>query len=271
MIETVDVRVYACPACRGELGATHRRLRCNRCGRVYPFIGEIPDFLTGTADGLPSVVRQVDWFDRLAPVYETRWWSSFVCTLLSAKGCDSLPRLVSAVERIITSANGLILDVASGPGTYGRRVANQQRRVYAMDISGGMLNRGLTFARREGVTNIRFARARVEALPFADAVFDAAICGGSLHLFQDPLLALRQIARTLRPAAPLACITFAAGPAGILKYARIRRYLSRRKIVCALDTHALEGMLDEAGFGDYRPTAYGSLLVFSARRAARQI
>jgi SAM-dependent methyltransferase len=52
---------------------------------------------------------------------------------------------------------------------------------------------------------------RVEALPFEDSFFDAALCCGSLHLFADTVIALREIARVMKPAAILAGFTFGIG------------------------------------------------------------
>ncbi len=88
----------------------------------------------------------------------------------------------------------LILDAACGPATLGRRIVSPTQALYGADISLGMLWAGQTFTQRDGLTNVHFARAKVEALPFRPGVFDAAICGGSLHLFPDTVAALRRSA-----------------------------------------------------------------------------
>ena len=59
-----------------------------------------------------------------------------------------------------------------------------------------------------------FARARVESLPFGDGFFEAALCCGSLHLFADTEVALREIARVLKTGAILSVFTFGAGSGG---------------------------------------------------------
>jgi ubiquinone/menaquinone biosynthesis C-methylase UbiE len=58
-------------------------------------------------------------------------------------------------------------------------------------------------ARTQGIgwrwlTNVHFARATVEALPFRAGLFDAAICAGSLNHFSDTVLALREINCTMK-------------------------------------------------------------------------
>lgn len=180
-------------------------------------------------------------------------------------GRISLPQLISLIQETVGSVTGLVLDVACGPGTFGRRIATSSRKVYGIDVSTGMLERGTAaYAQRERVTNMRFARAQVEALPFGHAVFDAAICGGSLHLFQDTL-ALREIGRTLKPGARLSIITFTAGNAGILRFTRVLNR-ARKKGLRIFEIPELKGILTEAGFNNYRPSTHGSLLVCSAQK-----
>ena len=72
----------------------------------------------------------------------------------------------------------------AGPGTYGRRIASPSKEVFGIDISMGVLRQGAAYLAREGNLNMHFARARVEAIPFEDGLFDAALCCGSLHLLR---------------------------------------------------------------------------------------
>ena len=76
-----------------------------------------------------------------------------------------------------------------------------------------MLRQGAVYSAKEGVSNVRFARARVQSLPFENRLFDAAICCGSLHLFANTVTALREIARVMKPSATLAVFTFTADAA----------------------------------------------------------
>jgi SAM-dependent methyltransferase len=51
---------------------------------------------------------------------------------------------------------------------------------------------------------VPFVRGRLEALPYADGSFDAAVCCGStLSFVADPAAALRELGRVLRPGARL--------------------------------------------------------------------
>ena len=88
-------------------------------------------------------------------------------------------------RRQVGPVAGRVLDVACGPGTFGRRIASPATAVFGIDVAMGMLREGVAYATAEGRTNVRFARARVEALPFEAGLFDAVLCCGSLHLFSE--------------------------------------------------------------------------------------
>jgi ubiquinone/menaquinone biosynthesis C-methylase UbiE len=128
-----------------------------------------------------------------------------------------------------------------------------------------MLRQGVVYAAREKVANIHFSRNRVEALPFADQTFDAAICSGSLHLFPDTAHALHEINRTMKPGLPLAVMTFTPGDKGLFKHAWARNRVQRRGFHL-FTFPKLECLLQESGFVDFQPKIFGSVLTFSARK-----
>ena len=185
---TVDFSIYICPTCRGELELRGEALHCAGCGVSYPIVDNIPDFVReDLAQSSHPVLRGVKSIDRLARIYETKLWYPLVLNLYGGLGSPSLGELVRIIADMVDIEEGLILDVACGPGTYGRRIASESKRVYGIDISMGMLRQGAAYVRRDGISNVHFARAKVEALPFPDTLFDAVICSGSLHLFADSL------------------------------------------------------------------------------------
>ena len=120
--------------------------------------------------------------------------------------------------------------------------------------------------RRSGSRILHFARARVEALPFRDASFDAVICCGSLHLFADTVAALQEMARAMKPGAALAAFTFTAGAGGLLKYEGFRRRSRDRHGLHVFALDDLRRDLTSSGFDDFQPKVVGSVLTFSARK-----
>jgi len=162
------------------------------------------------------------FINRLAPLYESRLWYPVVLKVYGGSASPSLRQLISKVTDKVALTIGRVLDVACGPGTYGRRVASASREVFGIDVSMGMLRQGAVYVKKERIPNMHFARARVEALPFEGRIFDAALCCGSLHLFADTVIALREMARVTKPAAILSVFTFGVGCRGILKYRSVQ-------------------------------------------------
>jgi ubiquinone/menaquinone biosynthesis C-methylase UbiE len=230
-------------------------------------VGDIPDFVAQelTQNSHP-VLRGIKLIDRLAPIYESRLWYPLVLNLYGGWRSTTLGQLVQAIACIVGDVEGLILDAACGPGTFGRRVAAEARRIYGVDLSLGMLRQGVAYVERDRLDQVHFARAQVESLPFQDALFAAAICCGSLHLFADTVRALREIGRTMVEGAPLAVMTFIAGGKGLLRFRSIREHVRRDHGAHIFELPELEGYLARAGFEDFRPQTYGSVLVFGARK-----
>jgi ubiquinone/menaquinone biosynthesis C-methylase UbiE len=62
-----------------------------------------------------------------------------------------------------------------------------------------MLAQGRRLAEERGLTNIEFRHGDVEALPFADNSFDVITTRYSAHHWPNPLAALQEFRRVLRP------------------------------------------------------------------------
>jgi ubiquinone/menaquinone biosynthesis C-methylase UbiE/uncharacterized protein YbaR (Trm112 family) len=262
---------YACPACKQDLGLVHDGLSCRVCARTYPTLNGIPDFLLGNLEESRNRSLRVvgNWdsrplFNFMASVYESCVYPA-VCNLYGGWHSTSLEKLAHDVSDIVGSRDGVILDAACGPGTYGRRIASASRTIFGIDICMSMLRQGTHYVERGHIPNVHFARATVEALPFRAGLFDAAICAGSLNHFSDVALVLREINRTMKVGAPLAVMCFALINSGLIKYKSVRDRAEKGggHIYSVAD---LGRYVVEAGFEDFCPHTYGSVLVFSARK-----
>jgi len=265
---------YACPTCKRCLEPSYEGLSCRGCATTYPILSGIPDFIvTNLEESRNRSLRVVGkndsrpLLDSMASVYET-WVYPAVCNLYGGWHSTSLKQLALDVSDIVGSRDGVILDVACGPGTYGRRIASAARTVLGIDICMSMLRQGARYVESGHIPNVHFARAMVEALPFRAGLFDAAICAGSLNHFSDVVLALREINRTMKVGAPLAVMCFALINSGLIKYKSIRDRAEKGggHIYSVPD---LERYVVEAGFEGFRPHTYGSVLVFSACKGLR--
>ena len=257
---------YVCPACKHPLRNQHGMLRCSGCFQAYPIAHGIPDFiredLAGSTD---AVLRRMTGIDRIAPLYESRLWYPVVLRVFGGFAAPSLAQLKRTVSHRVAS-RARVLDVACGPGTFGRGLASSETAVFGVDVAPRMLRQGAAYVAAEGLTNVHFARARVEALPFGDGFFDAALCCGSLHLFADPAVALREIGRAMQPDAVLAGFTFGAGSGGVLRFRSVREWYRTRYGLHVFEPAGLNAHMNAAGFTRFESELRGSILTFSAQR-----
>jgi ubiquinone/menaquinone biosynthesis C-methylase UbiE/uncharacterized protein YbaR (Trm112 family) len=259
--------IYACPVCKCPLHQEKDSLSCHNCSQTYPIRERIPDFLLEElSQSKDPVLRRMRFIDRMAGIYETRLWYPIVLRTYGGFHSPSFSELIRSMSEKVQFTKGRVLDIACGPGTYGRRIASPSKEVFGIDVSMGMLRQGAAYIAKEGNPYVHFARARVEALPFEDMLFDATLCCGSLHLFADTMTALREMARVMKPGAILAVFTFAAGRGGILKYRRVREWSRENHGLHVFDLAEMEQYLTASGFRDFQPEVSGSLLTFSARK-----
>lgn len=105
-------------------------------------------------------------------------------------------RIISSPTReklswIELGKEGLIIDVGGGTGRVAKVLKGEARVVVVVDLSFGMLVR----AKEKG---LMACCARVEALPFAPEVADAAVVVDAFHHFEDHFQAAKEIMRVLK-------------------------------------------------------------------------
>jgi ubiquinone/menaquinone biosynthesis C-methylase UbiE len=87
-----------------------------------------------------------------------------------------------------------VLDIGSGPGHLAARAAERDARVVAIDLAEAMLEEA-----RSRHAGIEFRLGDAEALPFADASFDATVAAFVLLHLAHPEQAVAEAVRVLAP------------------------------------------------------------------------
>ncbi|HEY7154203.1 MAG TPA: class I SAM-dependent methyltransferase [Gemmataceae bacterium] len=133
---------------------------------------------------------------------------------------DGLPGALTSVTGLLTGHEALagrlirpeafdvrgckrILDAACGNGRYSRfllRHADADAVLTSFDLSPRMLLRARARLKNERVSH---ALADLTRLPYAEASFDAVVCGWVLEHLPDPRPGLRELARVLQPGGKL--------------------------------------------------------------------
>jgi SAM-dependent methyltransferase len=91
------------------------------------------------------------------------------------------------------------LDIGAGAGHTALALAPHVRSVVVTDPVEGMLAAARRMFEQAGVRNAEFMPAIAERLPFDNASFDIVTTRLAAHHFDDVPLAMREIARVLRP------------------------------------------------------------------------
>ncbi|HMH34758.1 MAG TPA: methyltransferase domain-containing protein [Puia sp.] len=95
-----------------------------------------------------------------------------------------------------------VLDIACGTGLVSFRAGDKVEEyghVLGTDISDKMIAIATSLAMEKKISNIRFARMDAEFLDLPDNSFDVALCALGLMYLPDPLKALQEMYRLLRP------------------------------------------------------------------------
>jgi SAM-dependent methyltransferase len=161
-----------------------------------------------------------------APYDDPRAWADGpdqVFGRLAAAAADLLDLGVVAAEH-------LVLDAGTGTGAFARALGERGARVVAVDASPAMLS-----FRRAGRPPA--LAGDLCALPLRDGCVDAAVAAFVLSHLPDPVLALGELARVVRPGGPVLTTSFRGGPGTVSHPAKT----------------AIDRVLDEFG---YRPPGW---------------
>jgi len=106
------------------------------------------------------------------------------------------------LDRVAVRPGERVLDVATGPGVVAVAAAERvgpSGEVLATDLAPEWEAVVAQRAAEHGLGNVRFAAMGAERLELADASVDLALCQFGLMFVPDPVAALREMRRVLRP------------------------------------------------------------------------
>jgi len=132
------------------------------------------------AQALPD--EHVD-YDRIAPSYDQRFMDNRL---------DGVVAALRALARDLQAER--ILEVGCGTGRWLDDLAPEDRHLYGLDLSRGMLNEA-----RGRCHLLHLVQGRGGQLPFPSETFDLVFCVNAIHHFDDPAGFVRESRRLVRP------------------------------------------------------------------------
>ena len=95
--------------------------------------------------------------------------------------------------------NARVLEIAPGPGYLSVALAKLGPfKITGLDISQSFVRMASQYAKREGVV-ARFIHGSASDIPLEDGLFDLIVCRAAFKNFSEPLKALNEMHRVLKP------------------------------------------------------------------------
>ena len=110
------------------------------------------------------------------------------------------------IEEILSQIKprDVVLDIATGTGIVANRIAAISDYIYGIDISYTMLNKA---CKKLKSNTLKFINMNAEYLGFKCDIFDKVICFNGIHVFRDPVVALNEMKRVVKPEGYIITIT----------------------------------------------------------------
>lgn len=210
------VPLLRCPRCRGQLALAREDERTGTlahaggpCAEVYPVIDGIPRLLLephraglvaskrAWAAAHPELAAR--WRGRAAADAVVRGFDFEWSLFREAVSADIAPLFSMYFDLVPAwrfAPSAVALDAGCGAGRWARAVAARGPRVIALDLGESI---DVALANDGASDRIAFVQADVRTVPLADGAADWAYSLGVLHHVDAPDVALREIARTVRP------------------------------------------------------------------------
>jgi demethylmenaquinone methyltransferase/2-methoxy-6-polyprenyl-1,4-benzoquinol methylase len=236
------------------------------------------DAEVGTGTGLHQ-----DLFDRTAAHYD-------IFNSILSLGADRRWRRL-AVDTLNVPDNARILDVGTGTAVSAIAIAKRypSAKITAIDVNSRMLAVAGASISRAGLTDrIELEQVNGEKMPFPDAVFDGVLLSFTLEDMMSQDAGVSEIARVLKPGAPVVVLGLGGLPSGRISHAVASGSLRALGLILSAFSRsgyqhvrddirtydgltAIRSLLEGAGFEGYQsaPLSGGIVMLHHAVKGAR--
>ena len=131
--------------------------------------------------------------------FERVGWDRAIDGYVDVLGPVTRQTVETTLDAAAVKAGTRLLDVRTGPGYLADGAARRGAEAVGLDFADNVID----LARRQ-VPGAEFHQGDAQVLPFADASFDAAVCGYGIIHVPDPEKALTEMMRVVRPGGRIA-------------------------------------------------------------------
>jgi ubiquinone/menaquinone biosynthesis C-methylase UbiE len=165
---------------------------CNRCATVDPFVPNWPDTLQGSREAV------VNFYDR--------WVLPSILDLVMRQ-----TQLEKYRREVVAAAGGRVLEVGVGSGLNFPLYGKQVETVIGIDPSPRLLAIARRRADAVGL-QVELLQGSAAAIPLADSTIDTVVMTWTLCSIIEPLAALREMRRVLKPGGRLHFVEHGLSP-----------------------------------------------------------
>ena len=193
--------IFICPQCQAEVQWSEKQnsYNCPHCQKKFPITDGYIDFYPEYQAAANLGQRTME-SNSIINIYESdKFRGSKIMTWGFQISLDQELALINQIAQ--PGSKDMILDLASGPGLFARMFAQkeQNRNVFAFDLSRQMLSWGAQKAASENLGNLSFVHGDAHRLPFKDETFNVVNATGAIHNFADVHKAFAETSRVMKP------------------------------------------------------------------------
>jgi SAM-dependent methyltransferase len=165
---------------------------------------------------------------------------------------EALDRIVQVAE---AGPEDTSLDVACGPGLLACAFARVVRHAVGIDLTPAMLEQARKAQAEQGLRNLSWHQGDVVSLPFPDAHFSIVSSRFAFHHLEQPLAALHEMCRVVKPGGRVVVADMAPAPEKAVALNAEER-LRDPSHVRAMPLCELLGLFAQAGLPEPRVSMY---------------
>lgn len=196
---------YCCPLCKNILSECAAKYFCIACDKEYIISDEIPDLR------INSEALECSFYEEVFHDHHYRFIKSENCYfrdqdyLADKIGFFIRKNALLSFLKIVNdccSTDLVVLDLGAGDGLFSQFIIDNDSEIHCVDLSRHSLNKAAKFLNYPNLKKNKkkyFTQADISDLPFQDRSFDYVMLIEIIEHLENPIEALKEVFRVLKP------------------------------------------------------------------------